>query len=58
MSLAGGISSPELGVDMAPAASNLGTKLMRWTSSIDCDRVGVVGLTVCQCSDGGEVFQQ
>lgn len=31
---------PGLGVDMALAAYNLSTKLMRWTSSIDCDRVG------------------
>ena len=41
---------------MAPAAYNLGTKLMRWTSSIDCDRAGVSSLTVCQSSDEGEVL--
>ena len=34
ISLAGGISSSELGVDIAPVISNLGTKLMRWMSSI------------------------
>ena len=35
---------------------NLGTKLIRWTSSIDCDRVGVYSLAVCQCGDRVEVF--
>ena len=43
-------------MDIAPAILNLGTKLMRWTSSIDCDRVGVCSLAVCQCGDGVEVL--
>ncbi len=55
MRLAGKVSSPELEVDMALAAYNLGTKLMRWTSPIDCDRVGVSSLTVYQYSDEEEV---
>ena len=36
---------------MAPVIFNLGTKLICWMSSIDCDRVGVVGLIVYQYSD-------
>ena len=55
ISLISRISSPKLGVDMVSIISNLDTKLMRWISSIDCDRVGVIGLTVCQYSDEGEV---
>ena len=43
---------------MLLATHNLGTKLMRWTSSIDYDRVGVSSLTVCQCSDEGGFFFQ
>ena len=54
--LEGGIFSPKLGGDIALVAYNLGTKLMRWMSSIDCDRVEVSGLTVCQCSDEVKVF--
>ena len=38
---------------MALATHNLGTKLMCWMSSFDCDRVGVCSLAVCQCSDEG-----
>ena len=49
------ISPSILGGDMLLATHNLGTKLMRWMSSIDCDRVGVSSLTVCQCSDEVEV---
>ena len=49
--LEGRTSSPELRGDIALATHNLGTKLMRWTSSIDYDRVEVSSLTVCQCSD-------
>ena len=41
------ISPLILGGDMLLATYNLGTKLMRWTSFIDCDRVGVSSLTVC-----------
>ena len=52
----GEILSPRLGVDIALTTHNLGTKLMRWMSSIDCDRAGVSSLTVYQCSDEGEVF--
>ena len=40
---------------MALAVYNLGTKLMRWTSSIDYDHAGVSSLTICQSSDEGEV---
>ncbi len=54
--LAGEVSFSELEVDIALAAYNLGTKLIRWTSSINCDRVGVSSLTICQCSDEEEVF--
>ena len=42
-------------MDIVFTIPNLGTKLMRWISSFDCDRVGVSSLTVCQCSDEGEV---
>ena len=54
--LEGGISFLELGGDIVLIAHNLGTKLMRWISSIDCDHVEVSGLTVCQCSDEVKVF--
>ncbi len=56
MRLVGKVSSPKLGVDMALIVYNLGTKLMRWTSPIDCDCVGVSSLTVYQCSDEGQIW--
>ena len=36
-----GTSAPGLEEDMSLTTHNLGTKLMRWMSSFDCDRVGV-----------------
>ena len=43
----GKISFLRLEMDMALTTLNLGTKLMRWTSSFDCDRVRVSSLSVC-----------
>ena len=56
MRFEGEIPSFGLGVDMALIIHNLGTKLMRWMSSIDCDYARVSSLTVYQCSDEREVF--
>ena len=45
-----------LGVDIVLMILNLGTKLIRWMSSIDYNCVGVCSLAVYQCGDGVEVF--
>ena len=50
MMMSGGEISPsKLGGDVALATHNLGTKLMRWASSVVYDLVDVSSLTICQC---------